>query len=104
MGGRLVSLIICASLIQMFITGLGTATPPRRYTQFECWEALAASKQFGRLTMRSRAILKKVLSGKNGVVSRRLALDPLTEAFEISPDALHARFARHAPVLAEEAA
>ena len=22
----------------MFITGLGTATPPKRYTQIECWE------------------------------------------------------------------
>jgi alkylresorcinol/alkylpyrone synthase len=88
----------------MFITGLGTASPPHRYTQFQCWEALAASKQFGRLTIRSRAILKKVLAGKNGIASRHLALDPLTDAFDISPDALHARFVRHAPVLAEEAA
>ncbi len=88
----------------MFITGLGMAAPPRRYTQLECWEALAASKQFARLTGRSRAILKKVLAGKNGIVSRRLALDPLTEAFDISPDILHARFARHAPDLADQAA
>jgi alkylresorcinol/alkylpyrone synthase len=48
--------------------------------------------------------LKKVLAGKNGIVSRHLALDPLTEAFDISPDALHERFIRHAPVLAEQAA
>ena len=88
----------------MFITGLGTAAPPRRYTQLQCWEALAASNQFARLTTRSRAILKKVLAGKNGIASRHLALDPLTEAFDISPDALHARFTRHAPALAEEAA
>ena len=94
----------CATLASMFITGLGTAAPPRRYTQLQCWEALAASKQFARLTTRSRAILKKVLAGKNGIVSRRLALDPLTEAFDISPDVLHARFTRHAPVLAEQAA
>ncbi len=88
----------------MFITGLGTATPSRHYTQLQCWNALAASKQFAGLTTRSRAILKKVLAGKNGIVSRRLALDPLTEAFDISPDVLHARFIRHAPALAEEAA
>src|SRR6204780_4360282 len=88
----------------MFITGLGTAAPPRRYTQFQCWEALAASNEFARLTSRSRAILKKVLAGKNGIASRHLVLDPLAEAFEISPDVLHARFARHAPALAEEAA
>jgi alkylresorcinol/alkylpyrone synthase len=88
----------------MFITGLGTAAPPRRYTQFECWEALAASNQFARLTSRSRAILKKVLAGKNGIASRHLVLDPLSDAFEISPDVLHARFAQHAPALAEQAA
>jgi predicted naringenin-chalcone synthase len=88
----------------MFIKGLGTAAPPRRYTQKECWLALEASPQFGRLTLRSRAILKKVLTGRNGIASRHLALDPLSEAFEISPDALHARFARHAPALAARAA
>ena len=88
----------------MFIRGLGTATPPRRYTQLQCWEALAASKQFRSLTTRSRAILKKVLAGKNGIASRHLVLDPLTEAFDISPDVLLARFTRHAPALAEQAA
>ncbi|HEX3719623.1 MAG TPA: 3-oxoacyl-[acyl-carrier-protein] synthase III C-terminal domain-containing protein [Verrucomicrobiae bacterium] len=88
----------------MFITGLGTATPTRRYTQLQCWEALAASEQFARLTTRSRAILKKVLAGKNGIASRHLALEPLTEAFDICPDTLMARFTRHAPVLAEQAA
>jgi alkylresorcinol/alkylpyrone synthase len=88
----------------VFITGLGTAAPPLRYTQLQCWEALAASKQFACLTTRSRAILKKVLAGKNGIASRHLALDPLTEAFDINPDALLARFTRHAPALAEQAA
>jgi predicted naringenin-chalcone synthase len=88
----------------MFITGLGTASPATRYTQLQCWRALAGSEQFERLTPRSRAILKKVLAGKNGIGSRHLALEPLTEAFNLSPDALHARFTRHAPALAEEAA
>jgi predicted naringenin-chalcone synthase len=88
----------------MFIKGLGTAAPPHRYTQKECWLALEASPQFGRLTPRSRAILKKVLTGRNGIAARHLALDPLQEAFVISPDALQARFARHAPALAAQAA
>ena len=48
--------------------------------------------------------MKKVLTGKNGIEARHLALDPLQEAFEISPDVLHARFARHAPALAAQAA
>ena len=88
----------------MYFIGLGVATPPRRYTQIECWMALQASRQFAALAPRSRAILKKVLTGKNGIATRYLALEPLHDAFQLSPDALHARFARHAPVLASQAA
>jgi len=87
----------------MFIKGLGTASPPQRYTQNDCWLALAASAQFERLSPRSRAVLKKVLTGKNGVASRHLALNPLEEVFDLSPDILGARFARHAPSLSTEA-
>ena len=65
---------------------------------------LQHAEVFARLAPRSRAILKKVFTGDNGVVTRHLALDPLTEAFELTPDALQARFARHAPALAAEAA
>jgi predicted naringenin-chalcone synthase len=88
----------------MFITGLGTATPATRYTQAQCWDALQSSKIFGELAPRSRAILKKVLSNQNGIATRYLALDPLTQAFDITPDALHARFTKHAPALATQAA
>jgi alkylresorcinol/alkylpyrone synthase len=88
----------------MFFSGLGTATPPRRYTQIECWLALQASKPFADLAPRSRAILKKVLTGKNGVATRYLALEPLQQAFELTPDALNARFSKHAPALASAAA
>src|SRR5713101_1416930 len=88
----------------MFITGLGTATPARRYTQKECWEAAQAVAEFSRLNTRSRAIIKKVLLGNNGIVSRYLALNSVAEAFEMTPDALHARFAHHAPLLATQAA
>jgi alkylresorcinol/alkylpyrone synthase len=88
----------------MFLIGLGTAVPPRCYTQLECWEALCAWPQWKSLAPRSQAILRKVLLGNNGISSRHLALDSLNEAFEFNPDALHARFARHAPSLAVEAA
>ena len=88
----------------MFIVGLGTATPPRRYTQQECWEVFQHSEQSRRLDSRSRAIVKKVLTGNNGIVSRHLVLDNLNQAFELSPDALHARFLKHAPLLATQAA
>jgi alkylresorcinol/alkylpyrone synthase len=88
----------------MFIIGLGTAAPAEVYTQHDCWEALSRSAPFAGLSGRSRLILQKVLTGENGIATRHLALNPLTEVFELTPDALQARFAHHAPVLATEAA
>jgi predicted naringenin-chalcone synthase len=87
----------------MFLIGLGTATPLQRYTQRECWDALRASDHFPNLNPRSRAILKKVLGGNNGIRTRFLALDNLSEAFAETPDALHARFAKYAPTVAAQA-
>lgn len=88
----------------MFIAGLGTAAPPHRYTQRECWDAVEKSPRSLQLKPRSRAILKKILCGENGIASRHLALEPLAEVFELTPDILHARFAEHAPALAVAAA
>jgi predicted naringenin-chalcone synthase len=88
----------------MFLTGLGTATPPNRYRQSEGWDALVASGYLPRLNSRSQAILRKVLRGNNGIFSRHLAFDNLDEAFAMDPDTLDARFARHAPAVASEAA
>jgi alkylresorcinol/alkylpyrone synthase len=88
----------------MFITGLGIAAPPQCYTQAECWEALQTSSQFAKLNARSRAILKKVLTGNNGIATRHLALDKLDHAFDLTPDSLHARFLQTAPTLATQAA
>jgi alkylresorcinol/alkylpyrone synthase len=88
----------------MFIIGTGTATPPHRYSQQECWTTLKASDRFQRMSLRSKAIMKKVLTGENGIATRHLALDQLNHAFEITPDALHARFIQNAPVLATQAA
>jgi len=88
----------------MFITGLGTATPPNRYSQEECWMALKTSARFRELNPRSKAILKKVLTGDSGIATRHLALDRLDHAFDLTPDALHARFIENAPALATQAA
>ena len=89
---------------KMYLIGLGTATPPERYTQQECWEALRASVPFAQLQPRSKAILKKVLLGDNGIATRHLCLNPLSDAFQLHPDALHDRYAKHAPRLAAQAA
>lgn len=88
----------------MVITGVGTAAPRQVYSQQDCWEVLRQSQAFETLNSRSRAILKKVLTGANGIATRHLALERLEQAFELTPDALHARFARCAPALASEAA
>jgi alkylresorcinol/alkylpyrone synthase len=88
----------------MFIIGIGTATPPHRYSQLECWTTLVKSARFQEFTPRSKAILKKVLTGQSGIVTRNLALDNLNQAFDLTPDALHARFIENAPALATTAA
>ena len=87
----------------MVIAGLGTAVPKQRYTQQECWEAIQQATQYQDLTLRSRAILRKVLTGNNGIATRHLALENLSQAFELTPDALQARFAQNAPQLASQA-
>lgn len=88
----------------MFITGIGTATPPQKFSQETCWAALQPTPQFAALAPRSRAILRKVFLGDNGIESRHLTYQNLAEAFDLTPDALHQRFATHAPSLATEAA
>lgn len=88
----------------MFLTGLGTAVPARRITQAECWEAFQSAPQFSALNPRAQALLRKVLSGQNGIATRHAAIADWGEAFVLTPDALHARFAQHAPALATQAA
>jgi polyketide synthase Type III len=88
----------------MYLTGLGTATPTRRYTKEQCWNAFLSSDWFSRLDRRSHAIGEAVLLRDNGISTRHLALESLAEGFAIDPDTLHRRFATHAPALATEAA
>ncbi len=88
----------------MHFSGLGTATPPHRFAQSQCWEVLRAWPGFSRLEPRSQAICRRVFAGSNGIESRYLAFERLEDAFDLEPNALHARFAHHAPTVATEAA
>lgn len=88
----------------MYLTGLGTAVPCSRYTQAQCWTALQEAPQFPHLKPRSQAVLRKVLTGENGIDTRHLAVRELPEAFDLTPDALSRRFEEHAPALATQAA
>ena len=81
----------------MFVRGLGTVQPARRYTKAECLEAFQGSAWFNKLDRRARTIAELVLLGDNGIETRHLALESLDEVFEIDPDTLHARFLAHAP-------
>jgi predicted naringenin-chalcone synthase len=88
----------------MYLNALATATPERRYTKQDCWNAFVASDWFLRLSKHSRAMVQLVLDRDNGIESRRLALGSLAESFDIDADILQRRFATHAPHLASEAA
>ena len=87
----------------MYFRGLGTATPPSRYTKAECLAAFQRSDWFARLDTRSHLIARTVLQRDNGIEARRLALESLDEVFAIDPDTLDRRFLAHAPALAAEA-
>lgn len=88
----------------MFIHAIGTAAPATRYTKAQCLEAFKKSQWFSRLDARTHYVAESVLRRDNGIEARRLAVDSLSEAFEIDPDTLAHRFARHAPRLAAQAA
>ena len=88
----------------MDLIGLGTATPERRYTKADCWEAFQVSPWFERLDRRARMITELVLQRDNGIEARWLAVDSLQDVMTIDPDTCHARFAANAPVLAARAA
>lgn len=87
----------------MYVNGIGTATPPSRYTKLDCWEAFRSSEWFERLTERTRALARAVLLCENGMEARRLAVAPLAEVFRIDPDTLNRRFVETAPELATRA-
>ena len=88
----------------MHIRGVGTASPPARYTKAECWAAFERSSWFARLDARAHFVARTVLQRDNGIEARRLAVDALDEVFAIDPNTLSRRFLQHAPVLAAQAA
>ena len=88
----------------MNFLGIGTATPPTRYSKAECWAAFERSDWYTRLDGRAHLIARTVLQRDNGIEARRLAVDTLDEVFAIDPNPLAQRFLRHAPALAAQAA
>jgi hypothetical protein len=65
----------------MHLTGPGTAVPPQRFMQAECWAALQVAPQFPQLNARSHALLTKVLLGGRAlgvVLARDVRADAMT--------------------------
>ncbi len=87
----------------MYFCGVGTATPPARYTKAECLDAFQKSEWFARLDARAHVVARTVLQRDNGIDTRRLAVDSLAEVFHIDPNTLARRFLKHAPTLAADA-
>jgi len=88
----------------MFITGLGTANPPYRYTQADCLRALEGTRQFLQLKPASQLLIARILQSAHGIATRYLALADLSQAFDLVPDTLQRRFLENAPMLAAQAA
>ncbi len=88
----------------MHFIGIGTATPPARYTKADCLRAFQASDWYSRMDTRAHLIARTVLQRDNGIDARCLAVDNLDEVFVIDPNTLARRFAEHAPALATQAA
>ena len=87
----------------MYMTGLATASPPKRYSKAECLAAFEKSDWYTRLDRRAHMIARAVLQRDNGIETRHLAVDTLDEVFAIDPNTLSRRFLTHAPVLAAHA-
>lgn len=87
----------------MFITGLGTAVPPRKYSKAECLAAFESSDWYAKLDTRAHAVARTVLQRDNGIETRHLAVDTLQDVFAIDPNTLATRFLNHAPTLAAQA-
>ena len=88
----------------MFIWSAAHAVPSTSYTQAECLDTFLKSQQYAQLNSTSQALLRRILSGDNGIKTRNLALDTMEEAFNLTPDVLQKRFETHAPALSTMAA
>lgn len=87
----------------MYLQSIATATPPRSFTQAECWDFVANSNVGHRLKDRSLGILQKVLLSDNGIAKRHFALNDLAHIFDYRSDDLASGFEREAPRLATTA-
>lgn len=87
----------------MQLLSIASSFPDREVSQEECLSLLEQSGRLDSLKPRSRHIVKKVLLGDSGIVTRRLAPERLEEILAADPEQLHRLFEQEAPRLASSA-
>ena len=72
----------------MHFRGIGTATPAARYSKSQCLAAFQGSDWYARLDTRAHWVTSTVLQRDNGIESRQLSVDSLSEVFDIDANTL----------------
>ncbi|MGA1015300.1 MAG: stilbene synthase, partial [Limisphaerales bacterium] len=88
----------------MFIHSVSHAVPTTYFSQQDCLHAFERASCFHQLGPTSQKLLRHVLGRDNGIEQRHLCLQKIEDAFEATPETLHRRFEKNAPLLATQAA
>jgi alkylresorcinol/alkylpyrone synthase len=84
----------------MYLHGISTAVPPVTYSQDEVWEIFKQSSAPDRLRPGSVELVRKVLTGDNGISKRHFALHDFEYLLNQDGEGLNHAFEREAPKLA----
>jgi alkylresorcinol/alkylpyrone synthase len=87
----------------MFLRSIATANPRLSLSQAECWELATRSKLRDRISFKSLALLRRVLTGATGIERRHFAVEDLENVFDLDADSLNHAYVAHAPALAATA-
>ncbi len=87
----------------MFLQSISHAVPKQALTQKDCWEVFQDSPTARRLKSRSVNLIRKILTGDNGIEKRHFAMNDLENLFELDAGALNQGFEKEAPLLAAKA-
>ena len=87
----------------MYLQSISCAVPEQALTQKTCWEIFKGSPTAKRLKPRSVSLLRKILTGDNGIEKRHFAMNDVENLFELDAGALNKGFEKEAPKLARKA-
>lgn len=87
----------------MYLQQIATALPRISYTQEETWDIFRNSTACDHLRPGSVELVRKLLTGSNGISKRHFALSDIEQLLASDGEALNRAFEREAPALAETA-